>query len=111
MDPEKEPAKIHVDHVVLFDLAPEKIFWESLRTHETRYLMCRLARDGFFNAVTEVGSGDLFCELLKFRRSQGQGDASEVNMEMSVLAFLDGKLGVCSSGCFFYLHVLGRFHR
>ena len=97
MDPEKEPAKIHVDHVVLFDLAPEKIFWEALRTHESRYLMCRLARDRFFNAVTEVGSRDLFRELFKFSRSQCQGNSSEVNMVVAVLAFFDRKLGVSVS--------------
>ncbi len=73
--------------------------------------MCSLIRDRVFHPVTQVGSGDFFRELFKFSRSQGQGDSSKVDMEVSVLAFLNGKIGICASGYFFYLHVVGRFHR
>ena len=73
--------------------------------------MCCLVRNRFFHAVTQVGSCDLFRQLFKFSRSQRQSDSFEVDMEVSVLAFLDGKIEFCPSGDFFYLHVPGRFHR
>ena len=69
--------------------------------------MCSLTRNCFFHAVAQVGSRNRFRELFKFSRTQGQGDSSKVDVEMSVLAFLNRKMGICASGCLFPLHFVG----